>query len=208
MTNDMTPTIVPKSDQINADDMIAGPITVEIVDVTIDLSQEQPVVIRLVGMDKVYRPCKTMRRVMVHAWGADTSLYAGRRLTLYCNPSVRFKGLEVGGIRISHVSHIDEPLTVVVTETNKRRAALSVGMLANTAPSAAKPVASAAPDPTSLQAAREAASRGRDAFGAWWKSASSDARAAATAIMDELKSNALAADSATAVPSPDDAPPM
>jgi hypothetical protein len=47
--NDMSPVIVPKSDQINADDLISGPMTVTIKDVQITGGTEQPVSIALEG---------------------------------------------------------------------------------------------------------------------------------------------------------------
>ena len=66
--NDMTPIIQPKSDQINADDLISGPRTFTIDTVDIRGGTEQPVSIRLVGEDRVWRPCKSMSRVLVAAW--------------------------------------------------------------------------------------------------------------------------------------------
>jgi hypothetical protein len=47
--NDMSSVIVPKSDQINSDDLISGPVTVTIRDVEISGGTEQPVSIALVG---------------------------------------------------------------------------------------------------------------------------------------------------------------
>ncbi len=121
--SDMSGAIVPKSDQWNADDFQAGPITFTIRSVTVKGGQEQPVAIAVDGSEKVYRPCKSMNRVLVAAWGADSSKYVGRSLTLYCDPKVRWGGMEVGGIRISHMSDIDSALTMALTVTraNKSR---------------------------------------------------------------------------------------
>lgn len=120
---DLTPTIVPKSDQLNADDLMAGPRTVTIVEVTKGTT-DQPVniVTEEFGPKRPYRPAKSMRRVMVAAWGVDTSTYAGHKLTLYRDPKVRFGGEAVGGIRISAMSDIPEPLTIALTVTRGRRA--------------------------------------------------------------------------------------
>src|SRR4051812_13383835 len=105
---DLAKTIAPRSDQMNADDMLAGPRTITITDVRGSDSPEQPVSVHFEGDDgKPYKPCKSMRRVMVHCWGPDGNTYAGRRLTLYCDQNVQFGGIKVGGIRISHMSHID-----------------------------------------------------------------------------------------------------
>ena len=95
---DLTDSIIAKSDQVNADDLIAGPITVTISKV-IKGSPEQPFDFQLVERPgRAYRPSKTMRRVIVEAWGTDATKYAGRRLTLYREPSITFGGQKVGGM--------------------------------------------------------------------------------------------------------------
>lgn len=119
--NDMTQVIVPKSDQWNADDFIAGPRTFTIAGVSIRSGQEQPVSIAVQGSDKVFRPCKSMSRLLVAAWGPDASKYVGRSLTLYRDPKVKWAGMEVGGIRISHMTHIDEPMNMMLTATKGSR---------------------------------------------------------------------------------------
>jgi len=120
--NDMSAAIVPKSDQLNSDDLISGPITIRISEVTIRAGQEQPVSLHYVGDNgKPYKPCKSMSRVLVFAWGPDASLYKDRSLTLYRDPSVKWGGQDVGGIRISHMSDIPEPLTMALTATKGSR---------------------------------------------------------------------------------------
>lgn len=123
---DMTSAIVPKSDQINADDLIAGPITITITEVKVKPGQEQPVSIFFEGSDKAYRPCKSMARVLVAAWGPDASHYKGRSLTLYNDPKVRWGGMEVGGIRISHMTHIDSAITMALTVTRANKKPFTV----------------------------------------------------------------------------------
>lgn len=123
---DMSAVIIPKSDQINADDLISGPITVTIKSVAVRPGTEQPVSIDIGIQGKVFRPCKSMARVMVSAWGADSSKYAGRSMTLYRDPKVKWGGMEVGGIRISHMSHIDGPMTLALTETKQSRKPFTV----------------------------------------------------------------------------------
>lgn len=120
---DISSTIAPKSDQLNAEDLLVGPKTVTIKAVSRG-DADQPVNVTLIefGDGRPFKPCKSMRRVMVAAWGPDASTYQGRRMTLYCDPSVRFGGQEVGGIRISHMSDIDQPLKVALTVTRGRRA--------------------------------------------------------------------------------------
>lgn len=119
---DMAQVIVPKSDQLNADDLIAGPMTIKITAVTIRGGQEQPIAISFEGDNgKPYKACKSMCRVMVTAWGPDSSKYTGRSLTLYREPTVKWGGMEVGGIRISHMSDIKAPLTLALTMTRANK---------------------------------------------------------------------------------------
>lgn len=126
---DLTQSIEPRSDQVNADDLIAGPITYTIRDV-ITGAAEQPFDFLLVETDRAYRPSKTMRRVIVNAWGSDAANYAGRRLTLYREPTIKFGGQTVGGIRISHMSHIDKRVEVLAQVTRGKRERFIVEPLA------------------------------------------------------------------------------
>lgn len=124
--NDMAQVIIPRSDQWNYDDFLAGPITFKIVSVRVKGGQEQPVEISMEGTEKFYRPCKSMSRCMVAAWGADSSKYAGRSFTLYGDPSIKWGGMAVGGIRISHMTDIAEPMTMALTATKGSRKAYTV----------------------------------------------------------------------------------
>ncbi|NKW17050.1 hypothetical protein GTA26_05375 [Rhodococcus hoagii] len=119
---DLTESIAPKSDQLNAEDLLSGPRTVQVEKVTKG-SAEQPVNIHLVEFPgRPFRPSKTVRRILVAAWGPDASAYVGRRMTLYRDPAVRFGGQDVGGIRVSHLSHIEKRLTLALTVTRGKRA--------------------------------------------------------------------------------------
>ena len=131
---DMTSTIQPRSDQLNADDLLTGPMTVTITEVT-QGNAEQPVNVNTVETPgRPYKPSKSMRRVMVAAWGKDASAYAGRRLTLYCNPEIKFGGAKVGGIEISHMSDIDGDLKVSLTATRGKKRLHTVKPLAVQSP--------------------------------------------------------------------------
>lgn len=122
MTN-MLATIVPKSDQLNADDLIGRDLTITITDVFISAGTEQPVSLRFEGDGgKPWKPCKSMRRVLVQIWGADAKAYKGRSATLVRDPSVTWAGQAVGGIRISHMSDLKEQVTLALTATKKTRA--------------------------------------------------------------------------------------
>lgn len=133
--NDMRAVIVPKSDQINADDLLAGPMTIVITKVEIRPGTEQPVSIYFDGdNNKPYKCCKSMARVLVTCWGPDANQYVGRRLTLYRDPKVLWGGLAVGGIRISHMSHIDAVQTMALTATKGSKKPFTVKPLEAQAP--------------------------------------------------------------------------
>lgn len=120
--SDMTATIAPKSDQMNADDLIAGPRTITVTRVTVNPGAEQPVDVFFEGDGgKPFRPGKSMRRVIVAVWGPDASTYAGRSMTLYRDPEVTWGGMAVSGIRISHMSDMDGPMVLALTATKKAR---------------------------------------------------------------------------------------
>jgi hypothetical protein len=107
MTDSLRDTIAPKSDQLNADDLLCGPITVTIRGVKRGSSDEQPVDIDIGDKHQPYKPCKSMRRVLISLWGDDPAKWIGRVLTLKNDPSVVYGGVKVGGIRIAAMSDIE-----------------------------------------------------------------------------------------------------
>lgn len=134
---DLGLTIAPKSDQLNADDLLTGPITIKITDVSRCKEPEQPIAINYEGdKGKPYKPGKSMRRVLVNAWGADGQTYKGRSLTLYRDEEVMFGGLKVGGIRISNMSHITENTTMALTASRASRKPFTVRPLVQKEPAA------------------------------------------------------------------------
>lgn len=120
---DLGTTIAPKSDQLNADDLLVDPLTVRITKVSANPgSAEQPISIYFENDNgKPYKPCKSMRRVLIQVWGRDGAAYVGRRMTLFRDPSVMFGGVAVGGIRISHMSEIDAPVSMALTANRASR---------------------------------------------------------------------------------------
>ena len=131
--NDMLATIKPKTDQLNADDLIGRDLTIKITSVKIKPGTEQPVDVFFEGDNgKPYRPCKSMRRVMVKIWGPDANDYAGKSMTLFRDDGAIFGGVAVGGIRISHISGITKPVTMALTATKASRKPFTVHPLAET----------------------------------------------------------------------------
>lgn len=128
---DISETLAPKSDQLDAVDLLGGPQTFTITDVTKG-NAEQPVQIKLAEFPRVWRPGKSMRRVLAACWGTDASKWIGRRVTLYCDESVTFGNDVTGGTRISHLSHIDKQKKVPLLIKRGKSATFTVEPLPDT----------------------------------------------------------------------------
>lgn len=139
MTN-MLETIAPKSDQLNSDDLIGGVLKViQVTKVSRCREPEQPIAINFEGdAGKPFKPCKSMRRVLVNVWGPDGNTYVGRSMELYRDDTVKFGGFDVGGIRISRVSDIDKPVTMALTASKASRKPFTVRPLTGEKPSSRK----------------------------------------------------------------------
>lgn len=122
---DISETLAPKSDQLDAVDLIAGPRTFTITGVSKG-SPDQPVDIHLAEFPRVWRPGKSMRRVLAACWGTDATAYIGRRVRLYCDETVKFGSDAVGGTRIAALSHIDKPRTVPLLISRGRSGVFTV----------------------------------------------------------------------------------
>ena len=155
---DLSETIQPDSQQLDSVDLLGGPRTFLIESVSKGTA-DQPVNIHLAGFPRPWRPGKSMRRILVACWGADASRYVGRSVRLYCDPDVKFGADRVGGTRISHLSHIDKPLSVPLLVTRGRSAIFTVEPLTD------------APEPTQPTADQIAACTDVSELGAMWKSA-------------------------------------
>ena len=102
---DISDTLAPNSDQLDAVDLLGGSRIFTVTAVT-KTNAEQPLSVALAEFPRVWRPGKSMRRVLAACWGTDASQWAGRRVELYCDPDVIFGKEKVGGTRISRLSHI------------------------------------------------------------------------------------------------------
>ena len=163
---DISDTIVAKSDQLNAADLIGGPITVTITKVSRG-DADQPVAIGYNGDNgKPFKPCKSVRRLLVGMWGKDAATYAGCRLTLYFDPKVTWAGKEEGGVRVSHASHIDGEFKMALRASKAKTVMTIVKPLPSDAPS--KPTFDFA-DFERIVALELENSTDRDELTAWWK---------------------------------------
>jgi len=111
--------IAPKSDQLNYDDLLIGPITIKVV--TLKSGDDMQPVHIVTETTQPYKPCKSMRRVLIAAWGDRGKDWIGKSMTLFGNPSIKFGGVEVGGIQISHLTGIDKPLNIKLTVSRGKR---------------------------------------------------------------------------------------
>lgn len=115
-------TIVPKSDQLNSDDLINTTRVIRVTSVKRGSGKDQPISIEYFGMEgRPYKPCKSMRRVLIAAWGEDGREWTGRSMKLYTDPEVKFGGVKVGGIRISQLSHMEKEMKLMLTATRGKK---------------------------------------------------------------------------------------
>ncbi|MGR6579292.1 hypothetical protein ACT89R_01805 [Rhodococcus qingshengii] len=132
---DLVAAAAPRSDQINADDLIGGPRVVTITEVRKG-NGEQPVEIVTAefGPGRPYRPGKSMIRVLIEVWGKKSGTYVGRKLVIYRDPTITFGPNKVGGIRISHMSHLDKPESIPLTKTRGKKEPFTVEPLPDAPP--------------------------------------------------------------------------
>ena len=97
-----------KSDQLNAADIMACDRVIKITRVDVKKG-EQPVSVYFEGdNNRPWKPSKGMIRILAGAWGAESTEWIGKHAQLYFEPTVKYAGKEVGGIRIKALSDIPE----------------------------------------------------------------------------------------------------
>lgn len=150
---DISDTLAPNSDQLDAVDLLGGARIFTIEKVSKG-NAEQPVQVHLTGFPRPWRPGKSMRRVLVACWGPDASQYVGRRVELFCDNDVVFGGKAVGGTRIKRMSHIDGPQKTPLLVTRGKSAIYTVTPL---------PDAPATPTVSDVNASTDT-----DLLRSWW----------------------------------------
>jgi hypothetical protein len=190
MMNDFAQTLAAKSDQINNTDLSGGSQTITITRVVVKTNEDQPVSLGFHGSDKVYRPCKGMRRVIAQVWGDDPTAYIGRSLTLYRDPEVRFGADTTGGTRISHMSHIDGQKKATVPLSRGKVKQYTINPISAPAVQTRQE-----PPSNALDLAKAAAGGGTASFREWWTSdAGKSCRSVIEPDMNDLKRIAAEAD--------------
>ena len=112
-----------KSDQLNYVDLGSNGERVLNVTAVTTNTGEQPVSVFYQGDNgKPWKPSKGMIRVLIDAYGDDDQNLVGKSILVYGDPTAKWAGKEVGGIRIKALSHIDKNgINVYVVENRKVR---------------------------------------------------------------------------------------
>ncbi|RRJ97834.1 hypothetical protein Ga0100231_005080 [Opitutaceae bacterium TAV4] len=110
---------------------------------------------------------------------------------LYREPEVKFGGDKVGGIRISHASHIDGPFEIALTETRGKRKPFRVEPLP-----AEQTHSTIDPDKLAefAQYGTEKAKEGSESLRTWWSSITKEMRQALAGKLDGWKAMAAESD--------------
>lgn len=193
---DITDALAPTSDQLDAIELVE-PRTFTIAPGGRLGNREGKTVaeVALADFPRVWRPSKGMLDVLAKVWGKNGSEWVGRSLTLYNDPEVTFGKDKVGGIRISHMTHIDKPQTVMIRGRGRgaRPIKWQVQPLV---------VADVAPEQPSPTAEDVASATTEDELRAMWSVASPQVREAITARVAELKAAAEPEPAEDADPNP------
>lgn len=125
----MRVTIEKKTDQLNYEDFLGGVTRMVTVAGVAAGTKEQQYDIAIEGDKRFWRPAVTVLKLLVAAWGDDAKEWVGRRALLFGDPDVTFGRDKVGGIRVSHLSHIDGPVSANLTVTRGKRTKHTVELL-------------------------------------------------------------------------------
>lgn len=118
---DVTFAMEAKSDQLNAVDIMGSDRIIRIREVQVKKG-EQPISVFFDGDNsRPWKPSKGMIRILAGAWGTDSAAWVGKCAQLYFEPSVKYAGKEVGGIRIRALSDIDKRGLMFVETINRQQ---------------------------------------------------------------------------------------
>lgn len=129
---DLAPLTAAKVDRVTADGLIAGPRTITITNVEAEVYEGKQIAsLSFAGDERMpFKPCKTMLRLIAAVWGPRTSQWVGRSMTLYRDPKVTFGADTPGGVRISHMSHMERDAEVILTLKKGKKGVVKVKPLA------------------------------------------------------------------------------
>lgn len=109
-----------KSDQFNYEHFLAGPKTFKVAKIGSKKDQgKKKLLIYMEGHESTpFVPCLGMIKCLSSAegWGDKLAEWVGRSITLFGDSKVMFGSKELGGVRISHISHIAADYETKITE--------------------------------------------------------------------------------------------
>lgn len=118
----LSDTIVTKSDQLNAEDLLLNNRVIKITGVRKVSDPQQPLILNYEGDNgRPFKPCLTMRKALRFAYGDNPDNLIGKYLELYCDPEVKFGKEKVGGVRIAGMSDIKGTIRASFTETRGKK---------------------------------------------------------------------------------------
>jgi len=128
--SDVTFALEANSQQLNYDDIADGEVVITITNVNVQQC-DQPVRISYHGCHgRTYRPSKGMIRILAAGWGRDSANWIGKSVKLYGDPSVKWAGKALGGIRIKAMSDINPSgLNTMLTVARGKREPFKVECL-------------------------------------------------------------------------------
>lgn len=123
--------LAPKSDQLNADDLITTNKTIVISGVNINLGSEQKIIINYHGDNgKPWKPSKGMGRVLTEILGGDPDQWAGQTVELFRNKEIRFGKEKCGGIQICGMSAVRNVTTLLITTSKGKKSSITINPIA------------------------------------------------------------------------------
>lgn len=130
-------TLAPNSTRVNADDLITRPVVVTIQAVRRTEDAKAPLAIDLAEFPgRAWMPPVTVRRILAAVWGDETDVWIGRRVRLFNDERVAYGGKQTGGVRISHMSHMDEVKNLMLTATRGKKQSHRIEPLPDSTPTA------------------------------------------------------------------------
>jgi hypothetical protein len=136
-----------KTDQLNYEHFLGGSITFKVARIGSKKDQgKKKLLIYMEGHDGTpFVPCMGMIKCLSSpdGWGEKLADWVGRSITLFGDSKVMYGGKEIGGVRVSHISHIAADYVTKIAERRGVRIDYLIRKLAVTqaapAPAAAYP---------------------------------------------------------------------
>jgi len=148
--------LAPKSDQLNADDLIAANKIIVISGVNINLGSEQKIIINYQGDNgKPWKPSKGMGRVLTELLGGDPDKWVGETVELFRNKEIRFGKEKCGGIQIAGMSAVRNVTTLLITTAKGKKSSITIQPIATAGNQPQQRAQTPAPQPEQPNAKRE-----------------------------------------------------